>query len=64
MARAMSDLLLDSELRTRMERLGIRRAAHYNWQETARQTLEVYHAVAERSLAAAAAAAEPSLIHP
>jgi glycosyltransferase involved in cell wall biosynthesis len=53
MARSMADLLLDVELRTRMERLGLRRAASFSWQETARQTLEVYHQVAERSVAAA-----------
>ncbi|MGD0497021.1 MAG: glycosyltransferase family 1 protein [Bryobacteraceae bacterium] len=53
MARAMADLLLDAELRTRMERLGLRRAALFSWQETARKTLEVYHRVAARSPAGA-----------
>ena len=47
-ARAMADLLLDSEMRTRMERLGLRRAAHFNWQNTAQRTLEVFHEVVER----------------
>jgi glycosyltransferase involved in cell wall biosynthesis len=47
-ARAMADLLLDSELRTRMERLGLRRAARFNWQNTAQRTLEVFQEVAER----------------
>ena len=47
-ARAMADLLLDSELRIRMERLGLRRAALFNWQNTAKRTLEVFHEVAER----------------
>ncbi len=51
-ARSMVDLLLDSELRTRMERLGLRRAASFSWQETARKTLDVYHAVAEHAPAA------------
>ncbi|MGD0500624.1 MAG: glycosyltransferase family 1 protein [Bryobacteraceae bacterium] len=54
-ARAMADLLLDSEMRARMERLGLRRAAHFNWQNTARRTLEVFHEVAEGP----ALAAEP-----
>jgi glycosyltransferase involved in cell wall biosynthesis len=48
-ARAMSDLLLDPELRARMERLGLQRAAHFSWQKTAQRTLEVFHDVAERS---------------
>jgi glycosyltransferase involved in cell wall biosynthesis len=48
MTRAMSDLLRDAELRTRMERLGQQRAAHFSWQQSARKTLEVYYAVAER----------------
>lgn len=52
MARAMADLLLDSELRARMERLGLMRAAHFSWQKTARITLatfyEVTHARARR----------------
>jgi glycosyltransferase involved in cell wall biosynthesis len=51
-ARAMADMLLDSEMRTRMERLGLRRAAHFNWQNTAQSTLEVFHEVAERTVPA------------
>jgi len=47
--RAMSDLLLDPELKSRMERLGLQRAARFSWRATAQQTLEVYHEVAERS---------------
>jgi glycosyltransferase involved in cell wall biosynthesis len=46
--RAIADLLLDSELRARMERLGLQRAAHFSWQKTAQKTLEVFHEVAER----------------
>jgi glycosyltransferase involved in cell wall biosynthesis len=53
LARAMADLLLDSELRTRMERLGLRRAALFSWQSTAQRTLEVYQEVAERRRLAA-----------
>jgi glycosyltransferase involved in cell wall biosynthesis len=46
MVRAMRDLLLDDELRSRMERLGQQRASSYTWERTARQTLEVYYQVA------------------
>jgi len=46
MVRAMRDLLLDAELRSRMERLGIQRASYYSWEDTARRTLEVYYEVA------------------
>jgi glycosyltransferase involved in cell wall biosynthesis len=56
MARAMRDLLIDSELRARMERLGLQRAAQFSWQKTAERTLRVYHAVvgSEQPLGAAA----------
>jgi glycosyltransferase involved in cell wall biosynthesis len=47
--RALADLLLDPELRVRMERLGLQRAAHFSWQKTADRTLDVFHEVAERS---------------
>jgi len=46
--RAIADLLLDAELKARMERLGLQRAAHFSWQKTAQKTLEVYFEVAER----------------
>src|SRR5580704_1274390 len=46
-ARAMSDLLLDSELRARMERLGLQRAAHFSWQKSAQRTLDVFREVVE-----------------
>jgi glycosyltransferase involved in cell wall biosynthesis len=46
MVRALADLLLDAELRTRMERLGLQRAAHFSWQRAAERTLEVFHEVA------------------
>ncbi|HKE27805.1 MAG TPA: glycosyltransferase family 1 protein [Bryobacteraceae bacterium] len=45
MARALADLLLDPELRARMERLGLQRAAHFSWQKTAEKTLEVFREV-------------------
>ena len=43
---AMRDLLLNPELRMRMERLAQQRAAMFGWEQTAAKTLEVYHAVA------------------
>ncbi len=46
MTRAMLDLLLDSELRLRMERLGVQRAAQFSWTKSAKRTLEVYYEVA------------------
>jgi len=51
MVRALADLLLDSELRVRMERLGLQRAAHFSWQRTAERTLEVFHEVSEQPFA-------------
>ena len=42
----MVDLIVDNELRGRMERLGLKRAAHFSWQKTAQQTLEIYREVA------------------
>jgi glycosyltransferase involved in cell wall biosynthesis len=48
MMRAMVDLIVDAELRTRMERLGQKRASYFTWHKTAQQTLAIYHAVAER----------------
>jgi glycosyltransferase involved in cell wall biosynthesis len=49
LVRAMADLLLDAELRARMERLGLQRAAHFSWRDAAERTLEVFHAVAAPS---------------
>jgi glycosyltransferase involved in cell wall biosynthesis len=51
-ARALSDLLRDGELRTRMARLGTQRAAHFSWQKTAERTLEVFRQVAGQPKAA------------
>jgi len=45
-ARAVRDLVLDADLRQRMERLGLQRAAQFSWERAARQTLEVYYEVA------------------
>ena len=47
MVRALADVLLDGELRGRMERLGIQRAAHFSWQKTAQMTLDAFHQVLE-----------------
>jgi glycosyltransferase involved in cell wall biosynthesis len=46
MARAISDVLLDSELRARLERLGTHRATLFSWEQAARRTLDVYYEVA------------------
>ncbi|HLG95759.1 MAG TPA: glycosyltransferase family 1 protein [Bryobacteraceae bacterium] len=46
MVLAMRDLLLNPELRLRMERLGIQRAAMFNWERTAAKTLDLYYEVA------------------
>jgi glycosyltransferase involved in cell wall biosynthesis len=43
--RALKDILLDSELRGRMERLGLQRAAAFTWKKSARATLDVYKEV-------------------
>jgi glycosyltransferase involved in cell wall biosynthesis len=45
-ARAMCDILVDPELRARMERLGHQHAASFSWQRSAAQTLNVYYEVA------------------
>lgn len=44
-ARAMADILLDTELRGRMESRGIQRAAHFSWRKSASATLDVYREV-------------------
>ena len=43
---AMRDLLLNPELRQRMERLGVQRAAMFSWSSSASKTLDLYYAVA------------------
>ncbi len=58
MTRAMLDLLLDSELRLRMERLGVQRAAQFSWTKSAKRTLEVYYEVAGNGHAV------PDPVHP
>lgn len=44
--RAMRDLLVDGEFRSRMQRLGQARASLFTWERTARRTLEIYYEVA------------------
>jgi glycosyltransferase involved in cell wall biosynthesis len=46
-ALAMRDLLIDAQLRARMERLGNQRAALFSWERASRRTLDVYYSVAE-----------------
>ena len=53
--RALRYLLLDAELRSRMERLGQARASLFTWERTARRTLEIYYEVAGAKTPAAAA---------
>jgi glycosyltransferase involved in cell wall biosynthesis len=44
--RALGDVLLDAELRGRLERLGGQRASLFSWRKTAEATLDVYRDVA------------------
>ncbi len=46
MTRAMTDLLVDGDLKARMERLGLGRAAQFSWRKTAARTLDIYREVA------------------
>ncbi len=55
MTRAMRDVLLDAELRARLERLGQQRATLFSWEETARRHLDVYYEVASGRRPAVAA---------
>ena len=45
-AHSLESVLLDSDLRARMERLGISRASQFTWRNAAEETLEVYREVA------------------
>jgi len=55
MVRALKDLLLDAELRARMERLGLQRAANFNWQKTANAIMDVFREVAHENRSTAVA---------
>jgi glycosyltransferase involved in cell wall biosynthesis len=46
MARAIRDVLLNPELRARLERLGSHRASLFSWERAAERTLDVYARVA------------------
>jgi glycosyltransferase involved in cell wall biosynthesis len=48
--RALKDILLDAELRGRMERLGLQRASTFTWKKSARATLDVYADVVNSGL--------------
>ena len=63
MVRAIADILVDIELRVRMERLGLQRAAHFSWRKTAQQTLEVFHEVMEQTRPLRERAAVPSIVY-
>jgi len=63
MTRAIADVLLENELRARLERLGLQRAAHFSWQKTAEQTLEVFQSVVAQPLPVRQRAGVPSTAH-
>jgi glycosyltransferase involved in cell wall biosynthesis len=46
MGKAISDILLNAELRARLERLGVQRANAFSWEKAAEKTLDAYYAVA------------------
>jgi glycosyltransferase involved in cell wall biosynthesis len=45
---SMRDLLLNPELRLRMERLGAQRASLFSWERTAAKTLDLYYGIGGR----------------
>ncbi len=51
MVAAISKVLQDEELRSRLSRLGKERAESFSWRESARRTLQVYEEVARESTA-------------
>ena len=59
---AMRDLLLNAELRQRMERLAVQRAAMFSWSSSAAKTLEAYYSVAGGALKRAAAVSKSGSI--
>ncbi len=62
MTRAIRDIVLDAELRGRMERLGMHRASLFTWERTARRTLDIYYDVAGRKTPRVRQAAKPIAI--
>jgi glycosyltransferase involved in cell wall biosynthesis len=63
MACAMHDLIAHRELRARMGRLGLQRAAQFSWRTTARKTLDVYYSVVEQRQPAAAGTVSEPIFH-
>jgi glycosyltransferase involved in cell wall biosynthesis len=59
---SMRDLLLNPELRQRMERLSVQRAAMFSWSSSAAKTLDVYYAVAGGASKAFAAVRKSSVV--
>jgi glycosyltransferase involved in cell wall biosynthesis len=60
---AMRDLLLNPELRQRMERLGVQRAATFSWASSAAKTLDIYYTVAgDRSQVSSAVRKSKSVV--
>lgn len=55
---ALRDLLLNPELRLRMERLGAQRASMFSWERTASKTLELYYEIGGMSKRASRTAAK------
>lgn len=47
-ARGIREVLVDSELRERLQKAGFEQARQFNWSRTAQQTLEVYQEVARK----------------
>ena len=62
--RAMRDILLDGELRGRMERLGLQRAATFTWKKSARATLDIYKEVVENERARSRHGRAPRRVRP
>jgi glycosyltransferase involved in cell wall biosynthesis len=54
-AKAIGELINDSELRRELRVKGLKRAEMFDWRNTARQTLQIYEQVARKSYRSAAA---------
>jgi glycosyltransferase involved in cell wall biosynthesis len=61
---AMRDLLLNPELRQRMERLGVQRAGMFSWASSAAKTLDLYYAVAGQASKGSAAVRKSKSVVP
>ena len=61
---AMRDLLLNPELRQRMERLGVQRAGMFSWASSAAKTLDLYYAVAGQASKGSAAVGKSKSVVP